>query len=102
MLFSVYYKIEHRSEYLDKIIEKSVKELGNNSEENILSDRFTELMELMVNMLLNKDKLGLYNILTNKNSKVARKFFNYLTCSNIRSINKEVIRDRINEILKEG
>lgn len=101
MLFSIYYKIEHREDFLNKVFEKNTKELEQDDAE-ILMDRFSELMELMVNMLLTKDKLGLYDILTKKNSKLARKFFNYLTCSNIRSINKEVIRDRINEILKEG
>lgn len=101
MLFSVYYKIEHREDFLAKIVEKTAKEIEE-SDTEILMDRFSELMELMVNMILNKDKFGLYDILTKKNSKLARKFFNYLTCSNIRSINKEVIRDRINEILNEG
>ncbi len=99
MLFSVYYKIEHRAEFLSKVLDKNIKDLEEDDAE-LLVDRFSELMELLVEMLLTNDKAGLYDILTKKNSKVARKFFNYLTCSNIRSINKEVIRDRINEILK--
>lgn len=99
MLFSIYYKIEHREEFLTKLCDKTSKELDAD-DAIILSDRYSELMELMVNMLLSNDKYGLYDILTKKNSKLARKFFNYLTCSNIRSINKEVIRDRINEILE--
>lgn len=99
MLFSVYYKIEHREEFLKKHFDKVFKTYTE-EEKEISVDRLTDLMELMVNMLLNGDKSGLFELLTKKNTKSARVFFNYLTCSNIRSINKEMIRDRINEVFK--
>lgn len=99
MLFSVYYKIEHREEFLKKHFDKVFKTYTE-EEKAISVDRLTDLMELMVNMLLNGDKSGLFELLTKKNTKSARVFFNYLTCSNIRSINKEMIRDRINEVFK--
>lgn len=99
MLFSVYYKIEHREEFLKKHFDKVFKTYTE-EEKEISVDRLTDLMELMVNMLLNGDKSGLFELLTKKNTKYARVFFNYLTCSNIRSINKEMIRDRINEVFK--
>ena len=99
MLFSVYYKIEHREEFLKKHINKLFKGCDE-SERECTTDRLSDLMELMVNMLLNENKVGLYELLTKKNTKSARLFFNYLTCSNIRSINKEMIKDRINEIFK--
>lgn len=99
MLFSVYYRIEHREEFLKKHFDKVFKTYTE-EEKEISVDRLTDLMELMVNMLLNGDKFGLFELLTRKNTKSARVFFNYLTCSNIRSINKEMIRDRINEVFK--
>lgn len=99
MLFSVYYRIEHREEFLDKYLKKLYKEYST-AELVGTAERLADLMELMVNMLLNEDKHGLYMILTKKNSKNARLFFNFLTCSNIRSINKEMVKDRINEIFK--
>ena len=99
MLFSVYYKIEHREELLKKHFDKVFKTYTE-EEKEISIDRLTDLMELMVNMLLNGDKSGLFELLTKKNTKSARVFFNYLTCSNIRSINKEMIKDRINEVFK--
>ena len=99
LLFSVYYKIEHREEFLKKHFDKMFKNSIEEEKANTM-DRLTDLMDLMVEMLLNGDKMGLYNLLTKKNTKSARVFFNYLTCSNIRSINKEVIRDRINEVFK--
>lgn len=99
MLFSIYYRIEHREEFLEKYLKKLYREYS--TEELVgTSERLTDLMELMVNMLLNEDKCGLYTILTKKNSKNARLFFNFLTCSNIRSINKEIVKERINEIFK--
>ena len=101
MLFSIYYRIEHRQEFLDKYFEKIFKE-DLDSEYDYTIDRLTELMELMVKLLLNEDKIGLFGLLTKKNTKCARLFFNYLTCSNIRSINKEIIKDRLNEIFKTG
>lgn len=76
------------------------KTIENDSDKDLTSERLNDLMELIVSMILNEDKFGLYNLLVKKNTKSARVFFNYLTCSNIRSINKEVIRDRINEIFK--
>lgn len=99
MLFSIYYKIEHRTEFLDKFIDKSMKTLDDADRDNTL-ERLTDLMELMVNMLINKDKYGLFELLTKKNSKNVRIFFNYLTCSNLRSINKDIVKNRINEIFK--
>ena len=93
MLFSVYYKIEHREEFLKKHFDKVFKTYTE-EEREISIDRLTDLMELMVNMC------GLYDLLTKKNTKSARVFFNYLTCSNIRSINKEIIKDRLNEVFK--
>ena len=99
MLFSVYYKIEHWEEFLKKHFDKVFKTYTA-EEKEISIDRLTDLMELMVNMLLTGDKCGLYDLLNKKNTKSARVFFNYLTCSNIRSINKEMIKDRINEIFK--
>lgn len=99
MLFSIYYKIEHRTEFLDKFIDKSMKTLDDVDRDNTL-ERLTDLMELMVNMLINKDKYGLFELLTKKNSKNVRIFFNYLTCSNLRSINKDIVKNRINEIFK--
>ena len=98
-MFSVYYKIEHREEFLKKHFDKVFKTYTE-EEKEISIDRLTDLMELMVNMLLTGDKCGLYDLLTKKNTKSARVFFNYLTCSNIRSINKEMIRARINEVFK--
>ena len=71
-----------------------------NEDNEISKDRLTDLMELMVNMILTENKAGLYDLLTKKNTKSARVFFNYLTCSNIRSINKEMIKERIEEIYK--
>ena len=98
-MFSVYYKIEHREEFLKKYFDKLFKTCSEEERESTV-DRLTDLMELMVDMLLNSNKSGLYTLLTKKNTKSARIFFNYLTCSNIRSINKEMIRDRINEVFK--
>lgn len=71
-----------------------------NEDNEISKDRLTDLMELMVNMILTENKAGLFDLLTKKNTKSARVFFNYLTCSNIRSINKEMIKERIEEIYK--
>ena len=99
MLFSIYYKIEHRSEFLNKFIDKSLKTIEDNDRDNT-TERLTDLMELMVNMLINQDKYGLFELLTKKKKKNVRVFFNYLTCSNIRSINKDIVKNRINEIFK--
>lgn len=97
MLFSIYYKIEHRNEFLEKYFDKVLKQFDEMERVNSV-ERLTDLMELMVKMLINQDKYGLYNLLTKKNSKNVRLFFNYLTCSNIRSINKEIVKSRIKEI----
>ena len=99
MLFSIYYRIEHREEFLEKCLVKAYRTCDIDDRE-IMSERMTDLMELIVNMLLREDKRGLYDLLTSRNSKNTRVFFNYLTCSNIRSINKEIVKKRLNEIFK--
>lgn len=99
MVFSVHYKISHRTDFLNKYFTKLFKNIIDEDVE-ISKDRLTDLMELMVNMILTENKAGLYDLLTKKNTKSARVFFNYLTCSNIRSINKEMIKERIEEIYK--
>ena len=96
----LYYKIEHREEFLEKQLIKAYRTCDIDDRE-IMSERMTNLMELIVNMLLNQDKSGLFMLLTNKNSKCTRLFFNYLTCSNLRSINKEIVKKRLNEIFRE-
>lgn len=101
MLFSVYYRIDHRQEFLKKYFDKIFKD-STEGECECTMERLSDLMELMVELLLNKDKIGLFGLLTKKNTKSARLFFNYLTCSNIRSINKEIIKERLNEIFKTG
>lgn len=101
MLFSIYYKLDHRNEFMKKYLDKFFKTYQGESKDcEHTAERMTDLMELMANMVINKDKYGLYELLTKKNSKSARVFFNYLTCSNIRSINKEIIVERINEIFR--
>lgn len=99
MVFSVHYKISHRNDFLNKYFTKLFKGIIDEDVE-LSKDRLTDLMELMVNLILTENKAGLYDILTKKNTKSARVFFNYLTCSNIRSINKEMIKERIEEIYK--
>lgn len=99
MVFSVHYKISHRNEFLEKYFCKTFKNCVDEDVE-ISKDRLTDLMELMVNLILTENKAGLYDLLTKKNTKTARIFFNYLTCSNIRSINKEIIKERIEAIYK--
>lgn len=95
MLFSVYYKIEHRFEYLDRYCMK------NNIDEDTM-ERLEDLMELLVQMILDGDKDGLLIMLTRTGMKNARTFFNYLTCSCIRNTNRDAIGRRLDELLYEG
>lgn len=99
MLFSIYYRIEHREEFLKKYLNKCLNNVED-AEKDIMEERINDLFELLVNMIITKNKNGLFDLLTKKNTKTARIFFNYLTCSKIRSINKEMIISRLNEIFK--
>jgi len=95
LLFSVYYKIEHRFEYLDRFFDK-------NQFDPCTEERLEDLMELLVKMILDQDKDGLLIMLTRSGMKNARTFFNYLTCSCIRNTNRDAISRRLNELLDEG
>lgn len=95
MLFSVYYKIEHRFEYLDKFFLKNEFDIDT-------QERLEDLMELIVKMILDSDKDGLLIMLTRTGMKNARTFFNYLTCSCIRNTNRDAIGRRLDELLDEG
>lgn len=99
MKYSVFYRIEHRDDFYEKMIKKMSMKL-NEDDVEVFAIRFNELMEYIVSLLLNNDKYNLYDTLISKNSVLTRKIFNYLTCSNIRGINKDIIRERINEIIE--
>lgn len=98
MLYSVFYKIENRDEYFERFFEKYKKQLSVSYIE-VTREKMEDLMETLVQMIINKDKEGLLIMLTRSNTKTARTFFNYLTCSNIRNSNKDVILSRLDEVL---
>ena len=98
MLYSVFYKIENRDEYFERFFEKYKKQLSVSYIE-ITREKMEDLMETLVQMIINKDKEGLLIMLTRSKTKTARTFFNYLTCSNIRNSNKDVILSRLDEVL---
>lgn len=99
MQFSLFSRIKHRSEFFDKFFKKYSK-LLDVSQLDITREKYEQLLEIIVQLILQEDYDSLIIILNKQNGKIAKMFFNYLTCSNFKKINKEDIINRIIELNK--
>jgi hypothetical protein len=98
--YSVYYRIQQRDSYFERFFRKFSKQFSADIKE-AARDKYEELMEIIVQYILDENKLDLNILLTKQNAKVARIFFDYLTVSNIKNKKKCDIASRIDEIFIE-
>lgn len=97
MKFSIYYRIQQRDIFFEKFIKRFIKKFDESMQETVES-KYNELLEIIVQMILNENMQDLELLLTKSNAKIARIFFDYLTCSNIRNKKKTEISNRLNEL----
>ena len=62
---------------------------------------YRDLLEVMVSYILTNNRLALASMLTKPNSKIAKRFFDYLTCSDTVHMNRVAVIDRINVFFDE-
>jgi hypothetical protein len=101
MKFSVYYRILNRDLYFDKFFAKESNKYKNDEDKSIAEDMYRDLLEVMVSYILTNNRLALASMLTKPNSKIAKRFFDYLTCSDTVHMNRVAVIDRINVFFDE-
>lgn len=94
MKFSSYYKMQHRDEYFDKFFSKEKEKLSKNCIKHA-EELYRDILETMCEYILTKNKFALSIMLTKQNSKIAKRFFDYLTNSNTSHMNKNAILELI-------
>lgn len=101
MKFSVYYRILNRDLYFDKFFAKESNKYKNDEDKSIAEDMYKDLLEVIVSYILTNNRLALASMLTKPNSKIAKRFFDYLTCSDTVHMNRVAVIDRINVFFDE-
>ena len=101
MKFSVYYRILNRDLYFDKFFSKESNKYKNDEDKSIAEDMYKDLLEVIVSYILTNNRLALASVLTKPNSKIAKRFFDYLTCSDTVHMNRVAVIDRINVFFDE-
>lgn len=101
MKFSVYYRILNRDLYFDKFFAKESNKYKNDEDKSIAEDMYKDLLEVIVSYILTNNRLALASMLTKRNSKIAKRFFDYLTCSDTVHMNRVAVIDRINVFFDE-
>lgn len=101
MKFSIYYRILNRDSYFDKFFAKESNKYKNDDDKLIAEEMFRDILEVIVSYILSNNRLALAAMLTKPNAKVAKRFFDYLTCSDTIHMNRVAVIDRINLFFDE-
>lgn len=103
MQFSLYYRIQNRDIFFERFSKKvrSSNKSGDKIIAEILIDKYKELLELIVEMIITENVEDLFSVLSKPNAKIARNFFDYLTNSHIKYAKREMILKRLNEVFNK-
>ena len=98
--YSVYYRIQQRDSFFERFFKKFSKQFTPETVDEA-REKYEDLMEVIVQYILDENKMDLNILLTKQNAKVARIFFDFLTVSTIKNKKKSEIINRVNEIFIE-
>ena len=98
--YSVYYRIQQRDSFFERFFKKFSKQFTPDTVD-AAREKYEDLMEVIVQYILDENKMDLNILLTKQNAKVARIFFDFLTVSTIKNKKKSEIINRVNEIFIE-
>ncbi len=85
MQYSVFYRIQNRYKFFERFCKKYIKSKDAVVAES-MKEMYEDLMEIIVKLLLDGNKEDIYILLSKKNSKVARTFFDYFTGHKTKSL----------------
>ena len=85
MQYSVFYRIQNRYKFFERFCKKCIKSKDAVVAES-MKEMYEDLMEIIVKLLLDGNKEDIYILLSKKNSKVARTFFDYFTGHKTKSL----------------
>ena len=100
MKFSSYYKMLHRDEFFDGFFSKEKAKLSENCIAHA-EELYKDTLEMLCEYILTENKFALGIMLTKQNSKIAKRFFDYLTNSDTIHMNKTAILERIDNFFEE-
>jgi len=101
MKFSTYHRILQKELFFEKFFKKESKKID---ETNILlvEKNYKEILDIVSNCILEGKKDELFFLLSMQNAKIARRFFDHLTCSKIINCSKMIIKTRLDEFFEEN
>ena len=98
--YSVYYRIQQRDSFFERFFKKFSTQFTPETVD-AAREKYEDLMEVIVQYILDENKMDLNILLTKQNAKVARIFFDFLTVSTIKNKKKSEIINRVNDIFIE-
>lgn len=101
MKFSVYYRILHRDTYFKRFFKRERNKYVNEEDRIIAEEMFRDMLETIVSYVFTENRLALATMLTKSNSKIARRFFDYLTQSDTVHSSRAVTVEKINKFFDE-
>lgn len=101
MKFSSFYKMTHRDEFFDKFFAKERLKMNEDSA-RYAEELYRDTLELICNYILTENRFALSMMLTKQNSKIAKRFFDYLTNSDTIHMSKSAILERIDDFFEEA
>lgn len=91
----------HRDEFFNKFFLKEKNKLSNSCVE-YAEELYKDTLEMICEYILTGNKFALGITLTKRNSKIAKRFFDYLTNSDTIHMNKKAILERIDNFFEEA
>jgi len=101
MKFSIYYRILHRDTYFDRFFKKERDKYSNEEDRTIAKEMYRDTLEALVSFILSNNRLAIATMLTRSNSKIAKRFFDYLTHSDTVHSSRAVTIEKINKFFDE-
>lgn len=100
MLYSVFYRIQNRYRFFEKFCRKFVRSDDEAVAES-MRETYEDLMEIIVKLLLDENKNDMFLLLSKKNSRNARIFFDYFTGYKTKSAKTDELLNIIDNFFKK-
>lgn len=101
MKFSIYYRLLHRDRYFERFFKKERDKYICEEDRAMAEEMLKDMLEAIVSYILTENRLALATMLTKSNSKIAKRFFDYLTHSDTVHSSRAVTIEKINKFFDE-
>lgn len=91
----------HRDNYFNRFFEKERDKYLCEEDRAMAEEMLKDMLEAIVSYILTENRLALATMLTKSNSRIAKRFFDYLTHSDTVHSSRAVTIEKINKFFDE-